>query len=260
MQCTLHRLLITLLLGCAGVVAFIYASCLRESPGLGRFRAHCSAPGVARRSPQHSFQRAAQLPSPFSGGGYALARACFQHTENFDGGSKRTPSISSNIPPSDSLAHFRSLLNATAKYRSCPRHAYAAYNGPWIENHWISKFCCNKTLSEFGGMVPIFVQWVDCFVSAKYEASYTNVKMIAEISALLRPDVIYVTVSQGDSGIGCISAKQCLPNVLVLSSGGYGHVPIPLLGREVSLLNNLAPASKSIFPITFVGKSTHHEH
>ena len=47
--------------------------------------------------------------------------------------------------------------------------------------------------------------------------------------------MLYVTVAQGDSGIGCISVKDCLPNVFVLSSGGYGHVPLPLLGREAGL-------------------------
>ena len=50
---------------------------------------------------------------------------------------------------------------------------------------------------------------------------------------MLRPDVPYITVNQNDEGMTgkCELLMQDIPNVLVLSAGGYGHVPIPLFIR-----------------------------
>jgi len=48
-----------------------------------------------------------------------------------------------------------------------------------------------------------------------------------EISKLLRTDCLYVTVSQDAQGIFELSRLN--PNILILSSGGNGHIPIPLL-------------------------------
>lgn len=84
----------------------------------------------------------------------------------------------------------------------------------------------------------------------------------AYIASLLRPDVWYVTVIQNDGGFlddggkivqndggflddgvgvgrsssSSTSAISLLPkmkNVLVLSSGGFGHIPIPLIAGEI---------------------------
>ena len=44
------------------------------------------------------------------------------------------------------------------------------------------------------------------------------------------PDVPYVMVSQNDQGIvGNYELWSVPANLLVLSAGGYGHVPIPLI-------------------------------
>jgi len=48
---------------------------------------------------------------------------------------------------------------------------------------------------------------------------------------LLRDDVLYLVVSQSDVGIQLLHALR--PNILVLSAGGFGHIPIPLIKGEI---------------------------
>ena len=53
---------------------------------------------------------------------------------------------------------------------------------------------------------------------------------------LLREDVLYITVSQNADGfVGRCEEFQHLQDkfhITVLSAGGYGHVPIPLLKQQ----------------------------
>jgi hypothetical protein len=62
-------------------------------------------------------------------------------------------------------------------------------------------------------------------------------RLAALLAGSLRPDVHYVTVCQRPAGpwlsVGFIAP---LANTLVLSAGGNGHVPIPLLARELPFL------------------------
>ena len=53
---------------------------------------------------------------------------------------------------------------------------------------------------------------------------------------LLRPDVLYLAVSQDDQGL-FEAFMEARPNVLVLSAGGYGHIPIPLIKGEMNYSN-----------------------
>ena len=107
----------------------------------------------------------------------------------------------------------------------------------------------------FKPYVPLFIQWTDLWVreqptsgtASKYYTSIT-----AALQKVLRPDVMYVTVSQNDVGIpGNVLDPRLLRNVIVLSAGGYGHVPIPLMMREELLAaKRLRPASRLL---SFVG-------
>ena len=58
-------------------------------------------------------------------------------------------------------------------------------------------------------------------------------KLFRALRRVLRADVPYITVNQNDEGMTgkCELLMQDIPNVLVLSAGGYGHVPIPLFIR-----------------------------
>jgi hypothetical protein len=144
--------------------------------------------------------------------------------------------------PSDAEAHYQELLKATEKYRTgIPTHSNYDFTGPWIENHIIQKYK-DKPLSYFRGLIPIFVQWVDIHVmslndtlkadSSSLKISQQTHGQIPQImQRLLRPDVLYVTVTQDAQGLGKLTAA--MPNIIALNSGGYGHVPLPLIKGEV---------------------------
>ena len=56
--------------------------------------------------------------------------------------------------PDEIVEHYKFLLQKTEKMRKLPVHHGAGYNGPWIENHYISHFM-HKPLSYFNGLVPL---------------------------------------------------------------------------------------------------------
>jgi len=146
--------------------------------------------------------------------------------------------------PSDALEHYEKLLDITQPFRVQPFHSYAGYAGPWVENHWIFYFM-GRSLSDFGPYIPIFVQWTDIKLWGK--PAFAEIER--ELLNVLRPDVMYVTVSQADDGLS--SVTDLFPNILVLSAGGYGHVPIPLMKGD---LQAPAVAPKRSRMVTFIGK------
>ena len=82
---------------------------------------------------------------------------------------------------------------------------------------------------HFGGYVPIFVPWTDLWCSHWYRYPRDFIETLRKV---LRKDVPYVTVNQNDDGVfgRCTeSLSEEIPNLLVLSAGGVGHVPVPLL-------------------------------
>ena len=128
--------------------------------------------------------------------------------------------------PDDAELHFDDIRNRTAKFRSAPVHEYASYEGPWIENIFISQFM-SRPLSFYGGFIPIFIQWIDTQILRGRHFDYIH----NELNQILRPNVLYLAISQGDVGLGKIGVAH--PNILVLSAGGFGHVPIPLVRGEI---------------------------
>lgn len=57
----------------------------------------------------------------------------------------------------------------------------------------------------------------------------------------------YITFVQNDQGLLMFDLKEEFPNVLDLSSGCYGHIPIPLLKQEEQPRNNhTAPKDRDI--------------
>lgn len=128
--------------------------------------------------------------------------------------------------PDDAEYHFEEILNRTAKFRTSPVHEYAGYEGPWIENIFISTYM-NKPLSFWRGFIPIFVQWIDTQILRGRHFDNIN----HELNQVLRPNVLYLAISQGDVGLGKIGTGH--PNILALAAGGYGHVPIPLIRGEI---------------------------
>lgn len=128
--------------------------------------------------------------------------------------------------PDDALDHFEEIRNKTSPYRTAPVHEYAGYEGPWIENIFIKEFM-SRPLHEFNGLIPLYVQWIDNQILRGRYFDY----IFYELKDLLRPNVLYIAVSQGDVGLGKIAFAN--PNILVLSAGGFGHVPLPLIKGEL---------------------------
>lgn len=140
-------------------------------------------------------------------------------------------------------AALRAVLGAPNAARM---HTYKAYAGPWVENYWIERFykpditgSPDAYRAHFGHFVPIFAQWVDSWLLRKPE--YRD-QVVPLLEKLLRPDkFVYITVSQNDQGVtGGFTSMDRLRGLLVLSAGGYGHVPIPLLKQPEKPLGPLS--------------------
>eukprot|EP01031_Cornospumella_fuschlensis_P029649 gene29649-35787_t len=114
--------------------------------------------------------------------------------------------------PDDAEAHFEELKNKTACYRMQPVHEYAGYEGPWMENQFISTYL-NKPLGFFRGFIPLFIQWIDNQILRGRHFDY----IYSELGVLLRPNVLYLAISQGDVGLGKIGTRY--PNIFALSAG-----------------------------------------
>ena len=155
--------------------------------------------------------------------------------------------------PADAEEHYASLLSQTLKFRTNIKpHTYAGYSGPWMENHFIERFS-SLPLSAFRGLIPIFVQWTDIhvhyFMKDKEKGkdngkdkgilssasaspmpnlpTETFLTLHKQIQAMLRPNVLYVAITQDDQGL--FKMTDIMPNVLSMSAGGYGNIALPLI-------------------------------
>jgi hypothetical protein len=86
----------------------------------------------------------------------------------------------------------------------------------------------DRPLHSFNGLIPLYIQWIDTQILRGRYFDY----IFYELKDLLRPNVLYVAVSQGDVGLGKIAFAN--PNILVLSAGGFGHIPLPLIKGELA--------------------------
>ena len=172
--------------------------------------------------------------------------------------------------PLDAEAHFEEIHAAMGRWMNNSRyHATPDYSGPWIENWWISNFTSRwrsqapgtPLRATFGPYIPLLVPWVDKWVldddvsSQPTNWSYPP-EFVSTLLGVLRPTVPYVTVSQNDEGL---QGKEELlmkniPNVLVLSAGGYGHGEFcRLFWLAVAAERNQPPQFSSSFPFFFRG-------
>jgi len=149
----------------------------------------------------------------------------------------------SHVPNVDLQAHYEVLLEITKPWRGLTKPSYANYSGPWSEDRWIQEFCCNvSVISDFGGVVPLFVQWNSVRLSPRFGLEgFFQSQEAKRIFSVLRDDVLYVTMAEASNGMYPLARNQhrVSParfwNVLVLSPGGFGHIPLPLLAAELPL-------------------------
>jgi len=147
--------------------------------------------------------------------------------------------------PDDAEEHYAELLRRTAQYRNQSIHrGSGGYTGTWIEDRFIAHFL-DKPLSFFSGLFPLFVQWSD-YGFAVRGRGLTHAQAFEPLRKFLRPNVLYLAVSQANSGLDFIQISD--PNVLVLGAGGDGNIPIPLLKGTLDFIPVPSP-----FPQTDLG-------
>jgi len=122
----------------------------------------------------------------------------------------------------------------------------STYGGPTLEELWTQDFG-ERPLEDFGGYVPLFVQWVTTKMRGKKDALHTTLKHV------LAKDILYVTVSNHAFGIkDSFPDFEHYPNILVLSAGGNGHIPVPHLKRNIPY-QGYDPNFAFKYDISFVG-------
>lgn len=178
--------------------------------------------------------------------------------------SKTTPNLKLEYP-ADAHEHFleiRLALAPWAQHSAHRIHYISGFGGPWIENRWISEFEAlysrddNSCLTDhYGPYIPLFVPWVDLWVNEGFKYPDGLVKALLGV---LRPNVPYIAVSQNDEGLTGVNEllMELIPNVLVLSAGGYGHVPIPLFKQSEPPNNQIAVSSRK-YDVSYVGDLSH---
>jgi hypothetical protein len=180
-----------------------------------------------------------------------------------------TPDINLSYPV-DAEAHFEELHHALGPFLAKTPHCASDYCGPWIENYWVSNFTTKweaekqraggpaRLSNIFGPYIPILFTWVDAWVNSgyKYPAGLVDI-----LKKNIRPNVPYITVSQNAEGLTgkfeIIMAE--IPNVLVLSAGGYGHVPVPLFKQMENMPETLINTRKFVASfVGTIGNAPHH--
>ena len=195
--------------------------------------------------------------------------------------------------PRDAEAHFVMVHTALRRWLLPPRGICGAnYCGEKVEDLWRHHFASlagqrwprelgrgarglrgarhrfvNVSLPSaplrrhFGSFIPIFVPWNRWLIDSFRHGRRYPRGLLSVLRATLRPDTLYVTVAQDDQGlVGSAHADGALQNILVLSAGGYGHVPLPLLNQPEAPLQNLAPPGARRFFVSYVGSRTHAPH
>ena len=190
-----------------------------------------------------------------------------------------TPSLSMRYP-SDAQKHFIEIHKAMGRwaanfhmgvpgcenywiYHSLGRLRWGHMNGHiGMKNDW--KYTVRKIRpsflfprdhirNHFGPFVPLLLTWTDIWVNGNRFRYPLN--FIETLERVLRPDVPYVTVSQNDEGIGgkCELLMSRFPNILVFSSGGYGHIPVPLYHQQETAIGQHKPMPNRTFLVSYVG-------
>ena len=158
--------------------------------------------------------------------------------------------------PKSAEEHFTTVHAALRPWlhkrsRACTGSGYC---GMQVEDLWITTFGGRAGLSHrlglsnasapvgalratFGPYVPLFLPWNALERQAWGSGHRYPRGLLEAVERTLRTDVLYVTVSQSDMGLfGGTALEGAFRNVLVLSAGGFGHVPLPLLQKPLHAL------------------------
>ncbi|KAK8878490.1 hypothetical protein M9Y10_005265 [Tritrichomonas musculus] len=149
------------------------------------------------------------------------------------------------------ITEYHRILNATAYYRTWPPKRWSHYRGPWIEDSWISYFCCERPISAFGPFIPLFITWFNIFKRDKPNYQTHLKKILKE----LKKDFVYITVSSNDLGVEGLYKGHSTPlpqNLFVISASGKGHVPCLMHLKDIYPVSFLPQK----YAMAFAGKLT----
>ena len=201
---------------------------------------------------------------PGQGAFNAKAMECLRQT---------TPELERLEYPDDAEEHFEELNRTMSKFTKgvkplCGKIS-AGFCGPWLENHWIGHFSTlwrnrkngTRLRDLFGPYIPILFPFLDIYIPNFYRYPKGQLETL---NRTMRPNVLYLAVSQCDDGIFGHSPKRDLvkfrqtdfPNMLVMSAGGYGHVPLPLFKQEEDPVP-AAPIMDRTYAASFMGSLDH---
>lgn len=173
-----------------------------------------------------------------------------------------TPGLKLNYP-TDAEDHFHEIHETLRNFSSKARPACPlGFCGPWIEDDWIDTFggLWNEEKQQkgkgarlahiFGPFIPILYPFFNT-----EEAMSDRPAFEATINGVLRPDVPYIIVTQDMVGSEMLHIES-FPNLLVISAGGFGHVPVPLY-KQQEALSNVIPMKDRKYLTSYVGSNGH---
>mmetsp|Transcript_94434 Transcript_94434/g.243888 ORF Transcript_94434/g.243888 Transcript_94434/m.243888 type:complete len:441 (-) Transcript_94434:86-1408(-) len=167
--------------------------------------------------------------------------------------------------PDDPETHFQEIHDKLKPWLSVRPYTTAAYNGTKIEDLWVSRSQeamalrpeGDKLVPIFGPYIPLLVPWGNIWYKdgkRRYPHGF-----IDSLLSVLRPDVPYITVNRLSNGLPahhCDILMEWVPNLLVLSAGGYGHVALPLINQP-ERIKRLKPISQRTYLVSYVGSMAH---
>lgn len=176
---------------------------------------------------------------------------CGPHADLFNAA---TGEPSAPPPYAELYAHFRTLVRLTAPLRGNHFHSYHNFSGPWMENH-VMRAVFSLPFAAWYPIVPLFLAGTDTVLQRYGAPSRSLVSWLMEQSpSLLRRDTIYLVVSQHDHSMLSL-ANDCTlyRNVVIASAGGWGNVPVPMLGRPIEYRQPSRPPARRRHLLSFMG-------
>ena len=175
-----------------------------------------------------------------------------------------TPSVQLKYP-TDAEAHFAEIHRVMEKWLPFLPYDSGGYWGPKIEDTWVNRTRTliakrpkgQKLVDLFGPYIPLLRPWNDNWINGK--PHWFPMGFLSSLLSVLRPEVPYITVSQNDDGLTgghCELMMDWVPNLLVLSAGGFGHVAVPLFNQP-EIVRDQKPLKNRTYHMSYVGSMIH---
>lgn len=180
------------------------------------------------------------------------------------------PSRLHNLTAAEHRTEMQRVALSTAALRAVPWHVYANHGGPWMEAHFARCFF-RRPASTWFPLVPVFVSYTSAVEARRQgDGSYADALDrlfrvddgsfrtggIGSIDGKLDPALRYVLfVEHANGPLPHMRDCKHFHNVLVISSGGWGSVPVPhITGQDLPLA---AATTTRQTVLSFQGRTTY---